>query len=58
MRTIVSTNKMFKLAEKDFKALMNMTDESLFDIEIFGFHAHQTVEKLLKSWLNAIGVKN
>lgn len=49
--------KMFKAAEKDFKALSNMTDESLFDAEIFGFHAQQTVEKLLKAWLSNIGIK-
>jgi len=34
-----------------------MIDETLFDIEIFGFHAQQTVEKLRKSWLSAINVK-
>ncbi|OGU84855.1 MAG: hypothetical protein A2W11_12150 [Ignavibacteria bacterium RBG_16_35_7] len=49
--------KMFKSAERDFKALKNMTDESLFDVEIFGFHAQQTVEKLLKAWLSKIGIK-
>jgi HEPN domain-containing protein len=48
---------MFKAAEKDFKALMNMTNESLFDVEIFGFHAQQTVEKLLKAWLSKVGIK-
>lgn len=41
--------KMLKAAEKDFKALKSMTDESLFEVEIFGFHAQQTVEKLLKA---------
>jgi|UniRef100_A0A832D0T5 HEPN domain-containing protein len=57
MKDLKNAVKMFKVAEKDFKALKNMTDESLFDIEIFGFHAQQTVEKLLKAWLSAIGVK-
>lgn len=49
--------RMLKMAKKDFKALENMTDESLFDIEIFGFHAQQTVEKILKAWLSSIGIK-
>lgn len=57
MQDLKNAIKMYKMAEKDFKALMNMTDESLFDIEIFGFHAQQTVEKLLKAWLSAIGIK-
>jgi HEPN domain-containing protein len=57
MQDLKNAVKMFKMAEKDFKALKNMTDETLFDIEIFGFHAQQTVEKLLKAWLSAIGVK-
>jgi HEPN domain-containing protein len=57
MQDLKNAVKMLKMAEKDFKALKNMTDETLFDIEIFGFHAQQTVEKLLKAWLSAIGVK-
>ena len=56
MKDPKNAQKMLELALKDFKALKNMTDEALFDIEIFGFHAQQTVEKLLKSWLSAIGV--
>ena len=51
MRDPKNAQKMFNLALKDFKALQNMTDEVLFDIEIFGFHAQQTVEKLLKAWV-------
>lgn len=34
-----------------------MADEALFDVEIFDFHAQQTVEKLLKAWLCIVGVK-
>lgn len=49
--------KLFKAAERDFKALKNMTDEKIFEVEIFGFHAQQTVEKLLKAWLSKIGIK-
>lgn len=57
MQDLKNAAKMFSMAEKDFKALQNMTDETLFDIEIFGFHAQQTVEKLLKCWLSFVGVK-
>ena len=57
MQDLKNAVKMHRMAEKDFKALINMTDETLFDIEIFGFHAQQTVEKLLKAWLSAIGIK-
>ncbi len=49
--------KMLTMAKKDFKALSNMKDETIFDTEIFGFHAQQTVEKLLKAWLSEIGIK-
>jgi HEPN domain-containing protein len=57
MQDLKNAIKMFNMAEKDFKALKNMIDETIFDIEIFGFHAQQTVEKLLKAWLSAIGTK-
>ncbi len=57
MQDLKNAIKMFNMAEKDFNALKNMIDETLFDIEIFGFHAQQTVEKLLKAWLSTINVK-
>lgn len=57
MQDLKNAIKMFNMAEKDFKALKNMIDEALFDIEIFGFHAQQTVEKLLKAWLSTINIK-
>jgi HEPN domain-containing protein len=57
MQDLKNAIKMFNMAEKDFKALKNMIDETLFDVEIFGFHAQQTVEKLLKAWLSAVGIK-
>lgn len=57
MQDLKNAIKMFNMAEKDFKALKNMTDETLFEIEIFGFHAQQTVEKLLKAWLSAVTIK-
>lgn len=39
------------MAEKDLRALRNMKDPEAFDDEIFGFHAEQAVEKILKAWL-------
>jgi HEPN domain-containing protein len=57
MKDPKNAKKMLNLAAKDFKALQNMADEVLFDVEIFGFHAQQTVEKLLKAWLSSLGIK-
>ena len=42
------------MARKDFAALQAMTDP-VFPIEIFGFHAQQTVEKCLKAWVEWLG---
>lgn len=41
------------LAGKDFDAMRGMIDNPLFADEIFGFHAQQAIEKLLKAWLAA-----
>jgi hypothetical protein len=38
-------------AQKDLKAIRNMTDSNLFVDEVFGFHARQAVEKTLKAWI-------
>ena len=42
-------------AEKDLKAIRNMTDADSFADEIFGFHAQQAVEKSLKAWIALLG---
>lgn len=34
-----------------------MTDASVFDDAIFGFHAQQVAEKSLKAWLSGIGIE-
>jgi HEPN domain-containing protein len=47
---------MSHIALNDFKALKGMTDPEIFSDEIFGFHAHQAVEKALKAWLSLVGV--
>jgi len=38
-------------AQKDLKAIRNMTDSGIFADEVFGFHAQQAVEKTLKAWI-------
>lgn len=47
--------KMLHMAGKDIKALHALLDPVIADDEIFGFHAQQAVEKLLKSWIAGIG---
>jgi HEPN domain-containing protein len=42
---------LLSIAEKDLRALNAMGDAQVFADEIFGFHAQQTIEKALKSWL-------
>jgi len=42
-------------AERDFAALRGMGDATIFADEIFGFHAQQATEKLLKAWLASLG---
>jgi len=42
-------------AQKDLKAVRNMTDPDLFADEVFGFHAQQAVEKPLKAWVALLG---
>jgi len=42
------------MAHKDLRAIKQMTGEG-FDIETFGFHAQQAVEKSLKAWIRQLG---
>lgn len=51
MSDIDSASTYMAAARRDAQALANMLDESLFPLEIFGFHAQQTIEKCLKAWL-------
>jgi hypothetical protein len=44
------------IAGSDRKALHHMLDADSFDDVIFGFHAQQAVEKVLKAWLSWRGV--
>ena len=54
-KDIEHARMMFSMAYKDLKAMNGMKDEEIFDDEIFGFHAQQSVEKMLKSWLSLLG---
>ena len=47
-KDIEHARMMFSMAYKDLKAMNGMKDEEIFDDEIFGFHAQQSVEKMLK----------
>ena len=42
-------------AERDISALRGMADAAVFADEIFGFHAQQAAEKLLKAWVALLG---
>jgi HEPN domain-containing protein len=53
MRADSLVRQLLLSAEKDLKAIKNMTDPDLFADEIFGFHAQQAVEKILKAWCPA-----
>jgi HEPN domain-containing protein len=45
------------MARKDFDAMRGMVGNPLFADEIFGFHAQQAIEKLLKAWLAARAIE-
>ncbi len=45
MSDIKQARMLVRMARKDLSALKGMMDASVFDDEIFGFHAQQAVEK-------------
>jgi HEPN domain-containing protein len=58
MKDIKHAKKMLVKAKQDFNALLGMKeDSSFFNDEIFGFHAQQAVEKIIKAYLSINGVK-
>lgn len=58
MRDIKHAKHMIHKAKKDFNALLGMkADFTFFDDEVFGFHAQQAVEKIIKAYLSVNGVK-
>ncbi len=46
-----SARRLLNAADRDMSALGGMLDTSVFADEIFGFHAQQAAEKMLKAWL-------
>ena len=55
MNDLEQARALLAAAERDSTALHGMGDPAVFADEIFGFHAQQAVEKLLKAWLAALG---
>lgn len=54
MSGIKEARALLGAAERDLRALKGMTDTTIFDDEIVGFHAQQATEKLLKVWLTLL----
>ena len=48
---------MLRMADKDFAAMKLLADADAELIEIFGFHAQQCAEKLIKALLGHLGIK-
>ena len=55
MREADLARSLLSSAERDLKAIRNMTDADSFADEVFGFHAQQAVEKTLKAWISFLG---
>ena len=61
MSDIDHARELLEMARGDLNALRGMlksdelTGESYFSDEVFGFHAQQAVEKCLKAWLAHVG---
>ena len=51
MSGLEDARRLVSAADRDLSALSGMMDASVFADEIFGFHAQQAAEKLLKAWL-------
>jgi len=47
---------LLRMARKDLQAMRALASPTAADVETFGFHAQQSVEKALKSWLALHGV--
>lgn len=55
MSDLKQARALLDAAERDYSALRGMRDPAVFADEIFGFHAEQAVEKLLKALLALLG---
>lgn len=55
MSDVKQARALVEAAGRDIAALRGMRDANIFANEIFGFHAQQAAEKLLKAWLALLG---
>lgn len=55
MSHIDQAQQLLLMASKDMKAMDLMILPESVDDEIFGFHAQQAAEKILKAWITVIG---
>jgi HEPN domain-containing protein len=46
---------LLRMARKDLQAMRALSDPTVADVETYGFHAQQAVEKTLKAWLDLRG---
>jgi HEPN domain-containing protein len=46
---------LLRMSRKDLQAMRALSDPNVADVEAFGFHAQQAVEKALKAWLDLRG---
>jgi HEPN domain-containing protein len=56
MKDLNQTKLLIRKAKQDLKVLPALLSDE-YDEEIFGFHAQQAVEKLLKAWINYLDKK-
>ena len=55
MRDGKQARVLVQTAKRDLSALRGMDDADVFADQVFGFHAQQAAEKLLKAWLALLG---
>lgn len=57
MTGLKSAQKLLRIAREDLLTARAMLDESKFVDRVFGFHAQQATEKLLKAWISALDLR-
>ncbi|MEA1996265.1 MAG: HEPN domain-containing protein [Gemmatimonadota bacterium] len=57
MKDLKQAHLMLRMAQKELKALKGMREPEIFEDEIFGFHAQQAIEKMLKAWIALSGLQ-
>jgi HEPN domain-containing protein len=56
MSDLKEATHLLRMARKDLQAMRALASPATADIETFGFHGQQAVEKALKAWLAREGV--